>query len=193
MQATPKDPTQRYREEVISVDIEASGPIPGEYSMVSLGACWLSEVSKTFYVELQPLPGSKADPDAMRVNGLDLSKLEAEGVEPAEAMRRFGRWVREVLPARPVFASFGTFDWMFVRWYMVKFLTEEEGANLFGPNSLDMKSFWMGAGGTDWRGTRKGNLPSHLRSGRKHTHNALDDAIEQAELFRRMLAKRDGV
>lgn len=44
----------------ISVDIECSGPIPGEYSMLSLGACVVGyEDNKnndyTLYLEIQPL------------------------------------------------------------------------------------------------------------------------------------------
>jgi len=42
----------------ISVDIECSGPIPGEYSMLSLGACVVGHEDNnnyTFYIEMKPL------------------------------------------------------------------------------------------------------------------------------------------
>jgi hypothetical protein len=47
----------------VSVDIECSGPIPAEYSMLSLGACVVGneennnnkENDYTFYIEIQPL------------------------------------------------------------------------------------------------------------------------------------------
>lgn len=42
-------------EEFISVDIEASGPIPGEYSMLSIGACQVDNIDNAFYVELRPI------------------------------------------------------------------------------------------------------------------------------------------
>ena len=38
-----------------SVDIESAGPIPGVYSMLSLGACVVNDTSQTFYVELKPI------------------------------------------------------------------------------------------------------------------------------------------
>jgi hypothetical protein len=38
------------REVYFSVDVEALGPIPGEYSMLSLGACRVDVSDKTFYV-----------------------------------------------------------------------------------------------------------------------------------------------
>src|SRR6266436_4496570 len=36
-------------EAYISVDIEAAGPVPGEYSMLSLGACLVDSPEITFY------------------------------------------------------------------------------------------------------------------------------------------------
>lgn len=39
----------------MTVDIEASGPIPGEYSMLSLGACIVGDISKRFYIEIKPI------------------------------------------------------------------------------------------------------------------------------------------
>ena len=39
----------------ISVDVEASGPIPGEYSLLSIGACLVGQPDQSFYVELKPL------------------------------------------------------------------------------------------------------------------------------------------
>ena len=45
----------------ISVDIECSGPIPIDYSMLSLGACVVGkendddDKNSTFYIEIQPI------------------------------------------------------------------------------------------------------------------------------------------
>lgn len=39
----------------VSVDIEASGPVPCLYSMLALGACVVGDTTKTFYRELKPL------------------------------------------------------------------------------------------------------------------------------------------
>jgi hypothetical protein len=56
----------------ISVDIETAGPIPGEYSMLSLGACVVGRRDEGFYAELKPL-NSNAVPDALKVTGFDLA------------------------------------------------------------------------------------------------------------------------
>jgi ribonuclease T len=42
-------------ETLISVDIEAAGPIPGRYSMLSIGACLIDDPEDGFYVEMQPV------------------------------------------------------------------------------------------------------------------------------------------
>ena len=39
----------------ISVDIEASGPIPEEYSMLSIDACEVGNIEKNFYTQIRPI------------------------------------------------------------------------------------------------------------------------------------------
>ncbi|RLA29121.1 MAG: 3'-5' exonuclease, partial [Gammaproteobacteria bacterium] len=36
------------REVYLSVDVETSGPIPGEYSLLTIGACDVSDPKQTF-------------------------------------------------------------------------------------------------------------------------------------------------
>jgi len=59
------------REIYISVDVEASGPIPGEYSLLSIGACLVGQPDQSFYVELKPLNDNFFE-KAMDVTGLSL-------------------------------------------------------------------------------------------------------------------------
>src|SRR5438445_11543703 len=75
-----------------SVDVESSGPIPGKYSMLSLGACVVDRRDEAFYVELKPI-SPEFVPDALKVAGLDLDQLRRTGKEPAEAMIAFRKWV----------------------------------------------------------------------------------------------------
>ena len=49
-----------------SVDIEIAGPIPGKYSMLSLGACVVGMPDKSFYVELKPI-SKEFIPEAIKV------------------------------------------------------------------------------------------------------------------------------
>lgn len=82
------------QETYFSVDIEASGPIPGEYSMLSLGACRLDDFDRTFYAELKPVSGLFV-PEALKVSGLDLGLLSREGEDATKVMQSFQSWVTE--------------------------------------------------------------------------------------------------
>ncbi len=172
------------REVFISVDIEASGPIPGEYSLLSIGACMVGNTNRTFYVELKPLNNNFAE-KAIEVAGLSMDKLKITGEEPRLAMERFEQWIKQAAADnRPVFVAFNaTFDWSFTHWYFIKFL----GRDPFGISGLDIKAYFMGKHHTSWGETIKKNIRSKYPPLTAHTHNALDDAIEQAEIFSKML------
>lgn len=66
----------RKKEVFVSVDVETAGPIPGEYSLLSIGACAVADLTKTFSCELKPI-NRNADPKALEVSGLSLDELEA--------------------------------------------------------------------------------------------------------------------
>jgi DNA polymerase III epsilon subunit-like protein len=165
----------------VSVDTEADGPIPGEYSMISVGAVVVGRPESTFYRELRPI-SERFVPEALAVSGLDRDRLLREGADPEEAMRAFAAWLGEVCPGRrPVFVGFNaTFDWMFVTYYFHRFT----GNNPFGISGLDIKAYYMGAlGKKAWGDTAKRNMDKRFLSDAPHTHHALDDAREQAEVF----------
>lgn len=85
--------TQRQRSlaAYVSVDVETAGPNPGQYSLLSIGACMVADPQRTFYVELQPV-NDNALPAALAISGLSLEELAERGVPPAEAMARFEAW-----------------------------------------------------------------------------------------------------
>ncbi len=175
------------REAYISVDVEAAGPLPPTYSMLSLGAVVVDDPQATFYVEFKPL-NDKSVPAAMKVVGRTLQDFARAGRDPKDAMAGFRDWLGSVATAAtPVFVGFNaTFDWAFVNFYFQQYL----GENPFGIGGLDIKSYYMGLTGGTWEDTRSSRIAAEFKdSSRRHTHNALDDAIEQAELFRRMRQK----
>lgn len=175
----------KRKEVYISVDIEADGPIPGEYSMSSFGAVVVDKPSQTFYRELRPI-SERWDPAAAAVSGLNRETLKKEGAHPADAMRQFADWVASVVgnDGRAVFVSFNaTFDWMFSHWYFMKYL----GTDPFGISGLEMKSYYAGLMGVEWGETSKKYVSKRFPSKQPHTHNALDDAKEQGEMFASML------
>lgn len=175
-----------------SCDVEADGPIPGPYSMTSIGFAIAGTfdgktftrhdpTKNTFYAELKPISDT-FQPSAMEVSGLDREDLVANGEEPVDAMKRASAWIDETCGQwRPVFVGYPVvFDWMFVYWYFMNFAERSP----FGFSSaLDMKTFFATRLDRTITGCTKRNLPKTWLSKRPHTHNALDDAIEQADLF----------
>lgn len=174
-------------EAYVSVDVEAAGPSSGQYSLLSIGACLVSDPQRTFYVELQPV-NDNVIPEAMAVSGLSLEQLAENGLPPAEAMARFEAWLKDAVPSdqEPIFVAFNApFDWMFVCDYFHRFL----GRNPFGYKALDVKAFYMGLVGVPWAETSMHHVAARYLGDRQLTHHALRDAQDQAVLFRRMLAE----
>ena len=169
----------------ICVDVETAGPVPGKYTMLSIGACLVFDTTATFYIELKP-DKPEVDPEALAISGLDMDALQQNGVEPAEAMRAFADWVKVVspAPAKPLFVAFNApFDWMFVNDYFHRYL----GRNPFGHSALDIKAYFMGQMGVNWADTTMRRISSFFLEEHRLSHNALRAAQDQAEIFRRIL------
>ena len=174
-------------EAYVSVDVEAAGPNPSHYSLLSIGACLVTDPQRTFYIELQPINGNFT-PEALAVSRLSLEELGERGLPPVEAMTLFEAWLAaEIPPAQqPIFLAFNApFDWMFVNDYFHRFL----GRNPFGHAALDLKAFYMGLTGVHWSETTMQSVAPRYLSNRQLTHHALRDAQDQAELFCKMLAE----
>ncbi|EQB02101.1 3'-5' exonuclease [Sphingobium baderi] len=170
------------REIFVSVDVETAGPIPGEYSLLSIGACLVFAPEEAFACQLKPI-GDRFDPKALEVTGLSLATLAQSGEEPRLAMEKFARWLRKLGgdDATIIFVGFNApFDWSFINYYFHRFL----GENPFGFTALDIKALYMGATGCSWADTRSSRIAQKLAPTLTGTHDALADARYQAEIFR---------
>lgn len=176
-----------------SADVEADGPIPGPYSMSSFGLAVAGSfdgttfaradpAEQTFYAELKPI-SEQYVPEAAAVSGLDRDRLAREGLDPREAMNACAAWVHEAAAGGyPVFAAFPlSFDWIWMYWYFVRYA--DDGSPFGHSRCLDMKTLYAAKAGAPISKSSKSGLPRSLLSKRKHTHHALDDAIEQADLL----------
>lgn len=159
----------------VMIDVEADGPVPGDFSMVSFGAVVVEpDLSRTFYGELRPV-SEKWIPEALAVSGFTREDT-LDFDDPAEVMARFRTWLDGLGGRRPVFiADNNGFDWGFINWYFWHFLDD----NPFGHSSQNLGSLYKGL----VRDTRK-NF-KHLRR-TKHTHHPVDDAMGNAEALLRM-------
>jgi DNA polymerase III epsilon subunit-like protein len=175
----------------VAVDVEADGPIPGPYSMISLGMAVAGRPDLTFYTELRPI-SEEFVPQALAVSGLDRDRLLREAPPAEEAMRSAASWVNGLRRVgRPVFlAAPAVWDGMFVHWYFMRFL----GKSPFGAtgSGVDLRSYWMGLTGCEWVETRKGAIKHALAlTGLPHTHHAGEDAAELAQVFAAVLDSQD--
>lgn len=179
--------TDKLPEAYVAVDVEADGPIPGPYSMLSLGMSVAGQVELTFYTELKPI-SDQFVPEALAVCGLDRDRLLREAPAPEVAMAAAARWINGLRKRfRPVFlAAPAVWDGMYVHWYFTRFT----GSSPFGAtgSGIDLRSYWMGLTGCGWFETHKSGIKKRLGlTGIPHTHNAGDDAAELAQVFQAVL------
>jgi ribonuclease T len=175
---------------LISVDIEASGPTPSTGSLIAIGACLVEEPARAIYLELRPLPGLPWSERAERVHRLSRANLGRDGLEPSAAMEQFEDWVADVsVGRRAVFVGWNAgYDWMFTADYFERFL----GRNPFGIAPLDIKAYLMGRDRlSHWADTRRSVVAARYGEVEPLTHNALDDARQQAAFIRRLLQQDD--
>lgn len=173
----------------ISTDIETDGPIPGPNSMLSLGAAAFIPEGKmlsTFSVNLETLPDATPSADTMAWWEKNRTAYEEtrKNTKPAkEAMQDYVDWIAKQ-GSRPVFVGYPAgFDFLFVYWYLINFT----GVSPFSFSALDMKTYAMCLMKTEYRQSTKKNMPQRWFSSDPHTHVAVEDAIEQGNLFCNML------
>jgi hypothetical protein len=176
-----------------SADVETDGPIPGPYSMLSFALVYAgrfdgerferpASYNQTFYRALRPI-SDQFEPEALAINGLDRERLLAEGADPGDAMTAASDWVRTIAGAwRPVLVAYPlSFDWTWLYWYFVRFTRNRSPFN--HSSCFDLKTAVAVKRRVPVAQASRDQLDASLRPRRSHTHHALDDAIEQAEIF----------
>ncbi len=191
----------------ISVDIEASGKHPGQYSMLSFGAVVIGDLEKRFYREIQPVT-MNFDKSAMRVGCLGLHCLDdlknqdtynpksenfdpqrvleilrERGDSPQQVMHDFWNWIHFVCADKlPVFAASPVkFDYPFVTWYFENCCPDE---NPFGGRTINMMTVYQRTLSDEkiMDASDLGFTEEELDL----PHNGLEDAIIQAKVFARL-------
>lgn len=173
-----------------STDVETDGPIPGPHSMLSLGsAAYGSDLQliSTFTVNLETLPGAEGHPETMewwQTEPEAWAACRKDPQAPEAGMKAYVEWI-EGLGGKPVFAAYPAgFDFLFVYWYLIRFT----GRSPFSHSALDMKTLAMALLKKPYRDAAKRAMPRRwFAAGKRHTHTALDDALEQGALLCSML------
>jgi hypothetical protein len=182
----------------VSIDIEALGPVPGLYSMISLGAVAFERDGAelgTWRANLRELPGTNRHPDTMAfwAEQPEAWRLATENPqEPPVAMADFADWV-VALAGKPIAAAWpASFDFAFVNWYCHRFV----GRNPLGYACLDIRSLAMGLtysrGYHDLRENQMKVLRAQVDREGLREHVALDDAVGQGRLLVVLLRRTKG-
>lgn len=166
--------------EYVIVDVEADGPAPGLYSMISLGAVILDhDLKRTFYGEFKPMTNDFI-PDALAVSGFSREKT-MKFPDPQITMNKFDKWIADNVKGKAYFMSDNNgFDWQFTNFYFWRFL----GRNPFGHSSTNIGSLFKGMEMDMFKNFK------HLRKTR-HDHNPMHDAKGNCEALLAM--KRMGL
>lgn len=186
----------------VSIDVEADGPIPGAYSMLSIGASAFLHLPHTkkgwvhvgsFKRNLLPLENAKQHEDTMlwwKTQPEAWISATENAIAPSIAMPDFVNWlakIKEETGAKSiVVCGFPvTYDFMFVYWYTVNFAGYPAP---FGFQGLDIKTLaWTKLKG-EFKSATKKNMPkSWFANTPKHTHDALEDSIGQGILLMNIL------
>ena len=184
------------KEIFFSLDIETNGQAPGLHSMLSLGCAAFDpetgDTLGTYFVNLLPLEGAGEDAETMEWWKKFPEKYQEatrNAVPAADAIQEFVGWVQEVAAGRKAVAACKpTWDFHFIHWYLVKFLGRAAN-QVFGHRAYCIKTAVAEALGLPFRGYGDGDVPAAWRGGLPHTHNALEDALEAAEICKAARAK----
>ena len=176
-----------------SADVETDGPIPGPFSILSFALVFAGtfdgvqftpppNYEQSFYRELRPI-SDDFQIEALRVNGLDRERLLIEGEPPDTAMNEAEQWIRGIVgDGKPILVAYPlSFDWSWLYWYFTKF--SKRGSPFNHSLCFDIKTAFAVKAGIPISEAGKSKLLPSLRPQTRHTHHALEDAIEQAEIF----------
>lgn len=157
----------------IVVDVEADGPIPNLYSMVSFGAVLFNHsLDKNFYGTVKPISANWI-PEALAVSGLTRAEHEKFS-EPRAVMLAFREWLKQNAKGRPIFISDNlAFDWQWINYYFHYFI----GENPFGFSGRRISDLYCGMR-MDTSLTQEWK---RLYRKTKHDHNPVNDALGNAE------------
>lgn len=178
----------------VSTDIEANGPCPGLFSMLSFGMAAFTiekQLVGTFSRNLELLPGAGVDERTMlwwarSDNALAYEKSREGLVRPHEAMSACRTWLEELRRfGRPVICGAPSgFDFTFIYYYFQR----ELGESPVGFASLDLRSYAAAVMKRQYRQVGKRQFPPEwIDENLPHTHIALDDAIEQGCILINMM------
>jgi hypothetical protein len=184
----------------ISLDVEADGPCPGLFSMLSFGMAAFTldkQLVGTFSRNLQRLEDAQLDDRTMTwwqtpENEAAYAATREDAIAPRAAMLEARTWLEAMRRfGRPLICGAPSgFDFTFLYYYFQR----ELGTSPIGFVSLDLRSYAAAVLKRQYRQVGKNSFPADwLSDALVHTHVALDDAIEQGCILINMMRANLGL
>ncbi len=165
----------------VVVDVEATGPCPGLYSLIEIGA--VSLTGEEFHVRMRP-DTLWAQQSALDAIGWTLEEVR-QWPERKPGVMEFERWLDKVGNGKRVigWSDNPAFDWQFVNHALWNYCNR----NPMGFSMRRIGDLWAGYRGKfletqGWKRLRE----------TPHTHDALDDAKGNAEALRIVARRVEG-
>ncbi len=185
----------------VVTDIEVDGPTPGANSMLSFASVAVGAngaIIDEFEAVLGALDGAKSDPDTMAWFKSQPAALAAATTNPepaADVILRSVGWVRG-LPGDPIFAAHPiSFDGSWMDYYLRIFADIRllkgpwRGERLFYSGGLCLVSFAAGKLGWPIWDCHPERYPADWLGHHSHSHCAIDDAREYANLLITLMSR----
>ncbi len=165
----------------IVFDVEADGPCPGLYNMISFGLVSLADPSKSFLGQVAPLLDKPGIDAARAVTGITF-ETQKTWPDAAIVMPAAAAFLNELTGGkRAIFWSDNpAFDWQFWNWYCHRFL---------GDNPAGFSARRIGDLDAGRRGEPLTTNAFKKRRNTAHTHDPVDDARGNAEALRWVLGE----
>lgn len=161
---------------VFVADVEADGPIPGDFSMVSFAVIKVTpELDRMFHGRLKPI-SDRWVPESLAVTGHTREET-LTFADAQEVMVDFIDWLGQNTQGKPIlFSDNNGYDAMFLAWYLWHFV----GCNPFGHSSRNLNDLYKGL---------QRDMRARIKKLRitPHTHDPRDDARGNAEALLKML------
>lgn len=163
----------------IVLDVEADGPCPGLYNMISFGLVSAADPASSYLGEVLPILDSPGIEAARAVTGIDFD-IQKTYRPPEVVMAEARDWVTAITGGkRAIFWSDNpAFDWQWWNWYCHKYL---------GDNPAGFSARRIGDLDAGRRGEPLNSLAWKKHRVTAHTHNPVDDARGNAEGLRWIL------
>lgn len=180
----------KYR--YFSVDCEFSGLNNLLYDLISIGIVEVENNKirndRRFYLEIKPIH-RRFDGQAMKVNGLNFDNLYRFGCEPIKACKEIVKFLDLKEDEVAVMIGYcGVLDKVFID----QLFYNADMESPFHYEIIEISSLAIGKLGMEY-GFSESDLEKKLLMkpmDNKHKHNALNDAVHQAEEYVRIMLKK---